>query len=206
MHAEELMQEPVVGKWAKQFDWPNTRENRRLMQNYWTGRLRLVKANQVGAMTARISGKGRLRDCNAAPVWRAVTNGESDRLWRAEVYTSYFENVSIRARSEYNLHAYAVKVSGGAGLDPDLVDDVKLRKKATIARQSETLRDQAAERAKGYKAKHKAMELYLREIAAKHREDRDISELEKAEAVIYQQEELKARAQARVKAAAKKGT
>ena len=44
------LDEPLTGKWAEMLDWPGTR-GRTMVQNYYTGRVKLIKPSNVQMMT-----------------------------------------------------------------------------------------------------------------------------------------------------------
>ena len=205
-----VIDEPLRGKWEDMLDWPETRD-RVMVQNYESGRIKLVKPNQISMMTGSIKYDGKL----TPPVWRQVSADEAKDLWRAEVYLQYCRHIAIWAQHEWAKQDQAVENNGGSVKNINLLTDSKRRAKALKANSAMQKRDRAEKRVDQYAKyggliyferndKHQAetdstLAKYLRESVKKHREQRDIDIVQVKEREIFQQEELRERAREQVR-------
>lgn len=214
---EELgLTEPLSGKWEEMLDWLETRD-RVAVQNFEDGRIKLVKPSQVPMMTTRTRYKDAHRDFEAEPVWRAVSSKEAKELWTLEVYRQYYLYIATWARHFYRKFKGVTKANGGAVEDIDLLDDSKSRDRAFAANRASARMNREANKAKAaseiggtliveiHKNRSHAeyrpgkIDLHLKSIAKKYREQRTIEVMKKEESKLFQQEEMREKAKDQVR-------
>lgn len=209
-----VIDEPLSRKWADMLELPETRD-RVMVQNYETGRIKLVRPNQVDMVTTGTIITDQKVKIEAPPVWRVVDNGEKKELWKAEVYFQYCRHMAISSRQRWAIYENDVQKFGGSVVDVNMIEDSRKRSNAIKANNAADKRDREAEKAKKYaeyggfvnverNGKHfvdteSKLSKFLRDSVKKHREQRDIDEIQKKESVILKQEEMREKARQQVR-------
>lgn len=185
------LNEPLFDKWVKLMDIPIIKVNTVVVQNYYTGRLKLMSRSGSAASTAPLAIELRGKVVKTiAPAWRELARKSKDtsELWKAQTYGSYYENRAVRARSDYNKHAGAVAVNGGEVKDIDLLEDRRLLERAVKANRAVVERDNCAKRARSYQTKSDQVTKYLADIANAALKERDVHFIRESERTILNEE------------------
>lgn len=206
------LDENLTGKWLEMLDWPETR-GRAMVQNYYTGRVKLVKPSNIPMMTGPIRHEDKGVKVNAAPIWRQVREPEAAELWRVEVYLEFYMHQAVWAQHDFDRCDGAVEAMGGENKNVDLITDSRRRERAAKANRAAANRDKAAVRARAYMEKggvqvaevsrsgathlsirEGVLAKFLRDVAATHRVQRDIDQTADKEAEVFKREEMRERA------------
>ena len=183
------LNDPLPEKWLKYKDLPSVRIGRKLVQNYYTGRIRLMRDASAAKATSPINIEIKGMPLKIVPpIWRNLSNSEGDRLWNIENYRSYYNNRRVYHRSEYSRQHGVVLNNGGVVKDIDLLEDEKLLKKAQNANRAAQARDRSAKLARSYATRTETIDKYLFEMARTFRSERNAQFVRNKEKHILDEE------------------
>lgn len=182
----------LTGKWVKILGLVE-RPDRRVVQSYNDGRIKIVREKSVSMMTRHMIDKA--NNIDRPPTWRAVRDRiESRELWKAEVYRMYYRHHRVWGAHFYNVNNFLVQKNGGKNDDIDMLEDPGAKKRALLANQAAEERDRVRDEARQHRSKQEVIGAFLMKLSQEHKRERDVEHMRMKESDMFKQEQMRERA------------